>query len=434
MLESENIEYKAKIPDNPDNLKGEIVSFLNSISGGKIYIGLDDDGKPVDFENEEIKLETFKEWEQRISNWITDAFEPQVRDLMNVSIENKATVIDIRSGNDKPYRYKSRKAGPFDNIYIRSGSTKRKASKDEITRMLKRKNADTFDRGKVAYENLSFHYAKNTFEKLERDFDEISLGFKRNDKDSYNYAALILSDDNPNIAKFAVYNGLDVLEFKDKKEFEGSVAKQIDQTLEAISIRNSKKAIINANGQREELLSYPEEAIREGVVNAFVHRDYTLSSDVKIEIYDDRLTITSPGSLPDGLTIEDIRKGANAKRNPILIKALDKMNYIENYGTGIRRILSKYKDFSMQPEFEATDNQFIITLYNKDYVVNYLELSDSQKNILKYLSDGKEASRQEIQDALGLKKSHTSEMLSKLKKENLITSVGSGKGVKYISK
>lgn len=217
MLESENIEYKAKIPDNPDNLKGEIVSFLNSISGGKIYIGLDDDGKPVDFENEEIKLETFKEWEQRISNWITDAFEPQVRDLMNVSIENKATVIDIRSGNDKPYRYKSRKAGPFDNIYIRSGSTKRKASKDEITRMLKRKNADTFDRGKVAYENLSFHYAKNTFEKLERDFDEISLGFKRNDKDSYNYAALILSDDNPNIAKFAVYNGLDVLEFKDKK-------------------------------------------------------------------------------------------------------------------------------------------------------------------------------------------------------------------------
>ncbi|PNZ99301.1 transcriptional regulator, partial [Staphylococcus carnosus] len=363
-MESENIEYKAKIPDNPDNLKGEIVSFLNSISGGKIYIGLDDDGKPVDFENEEIKLETFKEWEQRISNWITDAFEPQVRDLMNFSIENKATVIDIRSGNDKPYRYKSRKAGPFDNIYIRSGSTKRKASKDEITRMLKRKNADTFDRGKVAYENLSFHYAKNTFEKLERDFDEISLGFKRNDKDSYNYAALILSDDNPNIAKFAVYNGLDVLEFKDKKEFEGSVAKQIDQTLEAISIRNSKKAIINANGQREELLSYPEEAIREGVVNAFVHRDYTLSSDVKIEIYDDRLTITSPGSLPDGLTIEDIRKGANAKRNPILIKALDKMNYIENYGTGIRRILSKYKDFSMQPEFEATDNQFIITLYN----------------------------------------------------------------------
>ena len=61
------------------------------------------------------------------------------------------------------------------------------------------------------------------------------------------------------------------------------------------------------------MLSYPEVAIREAVVNAFVHRDYTLSSDVKIELYDNRLTITSPGSLPEGLTIEDIKHGANAK-------------------------------------------------------------------------------------------------------------------------
>lgn len=433
-MESENIEYKAKIPDNTDNLKGEIVSFLNSFSGGKIYIGIDDHGKPVDFESEKVKLETFKDWEQKISNWISDAFEPQVRDLVTVSIENNATLIDIKCGNDKPYRYKTRKDGPFDNIYIRSGSTKRKASKDEITRMLRRQNAHSFDSENVAYESLNFQYTKNIFEDLERNFDEISLGFKRNEKDLYNYAALILSDDNPNIAKFAVYNGLDVIEFKDKKEFEGSVAKQIDKTLEAISIRNSKKVTIKANGQREEMLSYPEEAIREAVVNAFVHRDYTLSSDVKIELYDDRLTITSPGSLPDGLTIEDIRKGANAKRNPILIKSLDKMNYIENYGTGIRRILRKYKDFSMQPEFEATDNQFIVTLYDRGYVTNYFGLNDSQKNILKYLSDGKEASRQEIQDALGLKKSHTSEMLNKLKQNNLITLIGSGRSTKYISK
>ena len=75
MLESENIEYKAKIPDNPDNLKGEIVSFLNSISGGKIYIGLDDDGKPVDFENEEIKLKRLlRSGKKNLKNRIRDAF------------------------------------------------------------------------------------------------------------------------------------------------------------------------------------------------------------------------------------------------------------------------------------------------------------------------------------------------------------------------
>lgn len=96
------------------------------------------------------------------------------------------------------------------------------------------------------------------------------------------------------------------------------------------------------DGKRMESYSYPIDAVREAIMNAFVHRDYTMSSDIKIEIFDDRLAISSPGSLPDGLTVEDIKQGANAKRNPILINALDKMNYIENYGSGIRRIYSLY--------------------------------------------------------------------------------------------
>ncbi|MDZ5532656.1 ATP-binding protein [Enterococcus cecorum] len=73
-----------------------------------------------------------------------------------------------------------------------------------------------------------------------------------------------------------------------------------------------------------ESYSYPIDAVREAIMNAFVHRDYTMSSDIKIEIFDDRLAISSPGSLPDGLTVEDIKQGANAKRNPILINALIK--------------------------------------------------------------------------------------------------------------
>ncbi len=432
ILENENIEYKTEIPKDTNKLKAEIVSFLNNNDGGKIFIGFDDFGKPVKFNNYQDKIKTFKEWEEIISNWTSDAFEPSARGLIKVSIENDYVLVNISSGLEKPYRYKTKKDSHFDNIYIRSGSTKRKASKDEITRMLKRQSAHSYDNEKTSYKILNFSYAKEIFDKLERDFDDISLGFKRNNTDLYNYAGLILSDGNPNIAKLAVYDGLDVVEFKDKKEFKGSVAKQIDNTLEAIGMRNSKRVTIKANGQREEMLSYPEVAIREAVVNAFVHRDYTLSSDVKIELYDNRLTITSPGSLPEGLTIEDIKHGANAKRNPILVQALDKMNYIENYGTGIRRILSKYKDFNMQPEFEATENQFIVTLYDRSYATNNISLNESQKLILKYLENGKQASRQEIQDALGLKKSHTSEMLSKLKQEKLINTLGTGRSTTYI--
>lgn len=272
-MENENIEYKTEIPKDTNKLKAEIVSFLNNNDGGKIFIGVDDFGQPVKFNSYQDKMKIFKEWEEIISNWTSDAFEPSARGLIKVSIENDYILVNISSGPEKPYRYKTKKDSHFDNIYIRSGSTKRKASKDEITRMLKRQSAHSYDNEKTSYKILNFSYAKEIFDKLERDFDDISLGFKRNNTDLYNYAGLILSDGNPNIAKLAVYDGLDVVEFKDKKEFKGSVAKQIDNTLEAIGMRNSKRVTIKANGQREEMLSYPEVAIREAVVNAFVHRD-----------------------------------------------------------------------------------------------------------------------------------------------------------------
>ena len=105
-------------------------------------------------------------------------------------------------------------------------------------------------------------------------------------------------------------------------------------------------------------------------MNAFVHRDYTLSADIRIELYDDRLEISSPGSLPEGLKIADIKHGANAKRNPLLINALDKMNYIENYGSGIRRIYSLYEGFMRQPKLTTTNNLFTVVLYNMNYKPN----------------------------------------------------------------
>ncbi|XBG74175.1 ATP-binding protein [Enterococcus cecorum] len=180
-----------------------------------------------------------------------------------------------------------------------------------------------------------------------------------------------------------------------------------------------------------ESYSYPIDAVREAIMNAFVHRDYTMSSDIKIEIFDDRLAISSPGSLPDGLTVEDIKQGANAKRNPILINALDKMNYIENYGSGIRRIYSLYKGFMRQPELIATHNLFTVVLYNMNYKLNTMELNRHMISIVQYLSNGKPASRQEIQDALDLQKSYTSELLSSLKKSGIIGSEGRGPTTRY---
>lgn len=134
-------------------------------------------------------------------------------------------------------------------------------------------------------------------------------------------------------------------------------------------------------------------------MNAYVHRDYTKSSDIKVEFFDDRLITSSPGSLPDGLTVEDIKQGANAKRNPILINALDKMNYIENYGTGIRRIYSLKINLATKHPLEKQSSRMLkkISILSKNFClflskifflkrIKFTNLIKLNKNNYSYLS------------------------------------------------
>lgn len=223
--------------------------------------------------------------------------------------------------------------------------------------------------------------------------------------------------------------------FKNKEQFEESIAKQIDEVIHSIHLNNKMKVTIGSTGKRIEYYSYPEEAIREAVVNAFVHKDYTLASDIKIEIYDDRLAISSPGSLPSGLTADDVKQGAHAKRNPLIMNALDQMGYIENEGSGIRRIYSLYKGFARQPDLIATHNLVTVILYNRNYRLNTVVFNNNTLiEIIDYLSDGKFASIEDIQEALTLQESYTIELITSLRKKGLIESEAQDSTPKYYLK
>lgn len=424
-MENQNVEYKREI-SSADSFKAEIVAFLNSAEGGKIYIGVDDEGNPIHFKDEESKLKKFKEWEEKISNWIDNSFEPDIRGLVKVEPTLSYIILNIEPGLNKPYNFKSHNKSKYDNIFIRHGSSKRKASSEEIKRMMRKHNSHSFDSEEIEVVTLDFDYINKAFKNKGIAFDEIRLGLRKIKPNSYNNAALILSDDNPHISKAAIFNGNSVENFKDRKKFSGSIAEQIDDCLKYISFNNHTQAIITGKSQREELSSYPESAIREALINAYVHRDYTLTSDIRVEIFDNRLEISSPGSLPDGLTIEDIKQGQNAKRNAILVDTLDKVDYIENYGSGIRRIFESYKRFSPEPELIATYNQFKVILFNR----NYKNDSDEEK-IIKFLEIHDEVTRQEVQDALSLKKNKTINLLNVLVKNHRIVKTGKSRSVRY---
>lgn len=110
---------------------------------------------------------------------------------------------------------------------------------------------------------------------------------------------------------------------------------------------------------------------------------------------------------------------------------MDKMDYIENYGSGIRRIFSLYKSFNKQPILIATDNLFTVILFNKNYKLNKIPTNQKLSEIVEFLSDGKLASRLEIQETMGLQKSYTSELIAELRKLEIIGSEGRGPGTRY---
>lgn len=431
-LESSIVEFKEDISkkSNGKSMKAEIVSFLNSSTGGEIFLGMDDNGDDVLYPSPESKRTKYKEWEELLTNWISEAFSPSVREFVQLEIDVKFKII-INPGTNQPYYFKNGTGFNAQGIYIRTGSTKRLASDEEVRRMMLLHNQDSYDSELCSFSELSFMDVENKFNQKNISFDPIPLSIWNIKKNMYTNAAFIVSDQNTFGSKVARFKGINIDSFIDKKEFNGSIINQIDQMLNYLNLVNNVNVIITGSPQRITLMDYPVEAIREAIINAFCHRSYTHTSDVKIEVFDDRIFIQSPGGIPDGLAIADIKKGANSKRNPTLIGILDKIGYIENYGTGIRRIINSYQNFKREPLFEMSENQFSVTLYNRNYYLNKIDLNQKMREIMEFLSDGKMVSRLDIEQKIELKKSQTQALIKELRENKLILIEGVGPSTKY---
>jgi len=443
-VEDYNKEFKIDIPKKQSALKAEIISFLNSTSG-EIYLGVDDSGTiHYDLINEKKKV-----WEEILSNWIVNAFNPDVTNLIYIYPNETPFRIKIFKGKERPYFYKDGEGFNTKGVYVRVGGTKRLASFDEIQRMIRQHNQHDYERLLCHRDDLTFNYVENRFKEKGVLFDKYALSLIDKD-DKYNNAALLLSDQNPTISKFAVFQGTTVNVFLDKKEFTGSILKQLDDILYFANLSNRKKITITGKPERDEYLDIPERALREAIVNCYCHRDWTLSGDIKIEFYDDRVQIFSPGSLPDGLTLENIKMGMVAKRNKIIVDTLDKADVIENYASGVRRIFEDYAHFKKQPEYYISDNGVIVTLFNRNYDIQNdgqnggqndgqndgqkISTKDRLEKIIKYIESDSAITADRLKDLLNVSKRTIERDIEKLRKDNKIEYVGSAKDGRWIVK
>ena len=186
------------------------------------------------------------------------------------------------------------------------------------------------------------------------------------DKDRhYTDLVLLLSDECPYTIECLIFDGNNIT-LKDRKEFTGSIFKQLDDVLEYLKQINRTRPR-RINHKRIDIPDYPEFALRETILNAIIHRNYTFSGSILIYVFDSKIEIESLGGLVSGITINDIMSGVSQPRNKNLANIFYKLKYIQNCGIGIGRMIDIYSEFNLKPEFSVTEKTFKVILPNVNY-------------------------------------------------------------------
>ena len=261
----------------------------------------------------------------------------------------------------------------------------------------------------------------------------------------YTNLAYLLSEQCETTTKVALFQGTDKAVFRDRKEFTGSILKQLEEAYQYINLNNKTKATFSGLS-RVDTRDYPEEAVREALLNSIVHCDYSFSGSNLINIYDDRMEFVSLGGLVPGLELDSIFLGVSQSRNPNLAAVFYRMRLIESYGTGIGKIQRMYNSVEKKPKFETAKGVFRVTLpnYNEHAVVqkvaqwqvdlpNVQMLLEKQKEmIVAYALENGQVTRKEVEDLLKVGSTKAFRLLKELCDAGKLKAEGKGKLSRYV--
>lgn len=427
LKENINIELKREYTNE---IKKEVVAFLNTCDG-TIYIGVEDNGKVVGLENPNHILNI-------VSTSLINSIKPDISMYIEsslIKIEGKDILsIKVQRGASRPY-YIAEKGLKPNGVYIRQGSSSIPSSEEYIRETIKETDGNSYEKLRSLEQNLTFDYTNKIFKESEINFEDSqkkTLGLLTEDN-IYTNLALLLSDQCKHTLKIAVFEGLEKEIFKDRKEFTGSLLKQINESFSFIDLLNKKTA--NFEGLiRKDVRDYPVEAIREALLNAVVHREYSFGGSTLINIYEDRIEFISLGGIVYGLSLESIFLGVSQPRNEKLANVFYRLHLIEAYGTGIQKIFLAYKNSSLKPKIQAEKGVFLVILPNIHYKktdIKYNIENSIHKEIISFLEEHKSASRKELENHLKLSQTRVITLLKELLELNLIEKSREGRIINY---
>ena len=414
MKEKKNLEFKSTIT----NTFLKTVSAYSNFGDGEIWFGINDDGSVCGIEHPETVCID-------IENRINDSISPKPEFEMKVDTSKNIICLTVREGAYKPYLYKGK-------AYRRSDTASIEVDQAELKRLVLEGSNLYFEELPSEKQTLRFEeLSKKLIEKLE--IQTVSedvlrtLGFYTKNRE-YNNAAALLSDENTfygiDMARF----GSSINEIMDRETFSRiSILKQYDAAVNMIKRYYQYEEINEIERKKVDLI--PETAYREAIANALVHRDWSIPAHIRILMFKDRIEIKSPGGLPKEITADEYLNGEiSCLRNPILGNLFFRLQYIEMFGTGIRRIQYSYRNALIKPKFEVTDNviSVVLPVLNSQY-----QVTSDERKIINELGQGGQLSSSEIAKRTGMKKSKTLRLIEHLKEQGCVRVIVNGRGTKY---
>lgn len=429
-VEGINIEHKREYVED---IKKTVIAFANT-SGGKITIGIEDDGRVIGVQDDDHTM-------LKITNTIRDSIRPDVTlftSCYKEKMDGKVViVISVQKGTACPYYLVGKGIRP-EGVYIRQGSSTVPATETAIFKMIKETSGDNYEEIRSLNQELSFDSLKNEFNesKIEIDITKMKTLHLIGEDDLYTNLALLLSEQCIHTIKLAVFEGTTKEIFKDRYEFEGSLFKQLKECFSFIDRYNSTKSEFEGL-RRIDKRNYPMTAIRETLLNCIVHRDYSYSGSTLISIFDDRIEFVTIGGLIKGISKDDMLLGVSMLRNKNLAHVFYRLKLIEAFGTGIPKIMESYNPYLQEPKIDITDHAFRITLYSTNFVSEVIKesvglyLTEGEQKVVNLFQEAENIKRKDIQMKLSISQPMAVKHLKSLLDKEIIEKLGSGKNVRY---
>lgn len=412
MKETRTLEFKEKVTK----------TFLKTVSAyanygtGQIIFGISDEGEHVGVDD---PTQTCLD----IENTINDTISPKPRYTLEV-IDNNLVCLEVEEGKDKPYFYKGK-------AYKRNDTSSIEVTRGELNRLTLAGTNRTFDELKSANQEL-------TFKILEAELQE-KIEIKTLTKDilrtlnlynksvGYDNAAALLSDENTFPGIDTIKFGSSMNEIADRSTFAGeSIIMELHKAVAMFRKYYQYEEIDGLDRRIKEAV--PEVAFREAIANALVHRVWDVNAHIRVAMFDDRIEIYSPGGLPFGISEQEYLEGyISVARNPIIANVFFRLNYIEQFGTGIQRIKNAYLGQGVIPSFKITENAVVVVLPIIKKVVSTTE----EEKIIAVIRRFNEVSSKKIMEETGYSKTKTNRLLKKLLEKHIIIREGAGRATTY---